>query len=278
MGQAMKTYLEHLLESDREYHFRIKSIEPLTDEMMERLERVLGKYELRDISGPTKTIIQEHPLDFYDIHNAEVYIVDATLGVPQSSYILQQELRSNLKISENHIVVRGDNEPLEVETQRRIMDKEIGDEADKKGLTKASLLDTESVYPEDEHSVPGETFYGDEYNSEFLNTLAKVSATRKEGIEEPEEGLFDWLRNDVGDDTQVADDNDFNKDIEGAPKSVPWWKAKEIDVEDEDLEIRRAPQQNLDDDHEEKHVQHEDGKKKRKTLSAKSKKVRKEDV
>lgn len=270
----MKTYLEHLMESDREYHFRIKSIEPLTAEMMERLERVLSKYELRDISGPTKTIIQEHPLDFYDIQNAEVYIVDATVGVPQSSYILQQELRANLHISENSLVVRGDNEPLETETQRRQMDAKIRDEADKKGLTKASLLDTNEIYPESEYSVDGESFYGDEYNSKFLNTLAQISATRKEGIEEPAKGLFDWMRNDVGDDTQIADDNDFNASIEDAPRVVPWWAAKNK-VENEELDRKRAPQENLDDDYQEKNVEFEDIAKKRKTISAKSDKVRK---
>lgn len=271
----MKTYLEHLLESDREYHFRIKTVEPLDDEMMERLERVLSKYELRDISGPSKTIVQNHPLDFYDINNAEVYIVDATLGVAQSSYIIQQEIRANLGISENHVVVRGDNEPLEVETQRREMDKKIRDEANEKGYTKASLLDTEEVYPESEHGPDGAIFYGNTYNSEFLNTLAQVAASRKEGIEEPQEGLFDWLDHDLGDPNVIADDNTFNANIEDAPRSVAWWNAKNTDVENEELERKRAPQSNLDDDSEEKHKEFVTDKMKRKTLSAKSDSVRK---
>lgn len=271
----MKTYLEHLMESDREYHYRIKTIEPLEDYLVEKLERVLIKYDLRSLVGPTKTIIQEHPLDFYDISNAEVYIVDVVLGIPQSSYILQQEIRSNLHIPEKYIVVRAANEPLEVETQRQIMNKKIKDDAKEKGLTRGSLLSTDEDYAEADHSISGDTFYGDEYNSEFLQTLAQVSATRSDGIVEPKNGLFNWLHNEVGDDTQIADDSDFNKDIEGAPKSVPWWKAKNTDVEDEELEQMRSSQGNFDNDHEEKHIEFKDDKNTRKTISAKSSKVRK---
>lgn len=275
MGLQMKTYLEHLLESDREYHFRIKTIEKLDDELMVKLERILSKYELRDITGPSKTIVQNHPLDFYDISNAEVYIVDATLGVPQSSYILQQEIRAALGISENYVVVRGDNEPLEIETQRRMMDKDIRDEAEKKSFKKSSLLDTEEIYPESEHSIDGSTFYGNEYNSRFLNALAQVSASRKEGIEEPEEGLFDWLNHAIGDKDVLADDNTFNNDIEDAPRSVAWWNAKNKDVENKDLERKKAPQDNLDNDFEEKFTKFTDNKMNKKTLSAKSSSVRK---
>lgn len=269
----MKTYLEHLMESDREYHFRIKSVVPLTDGMMEKIERVLTKYELRDIQGPTKTIIQHNPLDFYNIDNAEVYIVDAVVGVAQSSYILQQELRGVLGISENYIVVRGDNDPLEVESQRRDMAVSINSEAEKSGLKKASLLGTDEKYPEADHSISGDTFYGDRYNSEFLETLAQVAASRPSTLAEPKNGLFDWL-NAVTDELQVADDNAFNANIKGAPKSVAWWEAKKTDVENDELELRRSLAGNFDNDFEEKHLEYENSKKERKTISAASKKVR----
>ncbi len=269
----MKTYLEYLLESDREYHFRIKSIEPLEEDEMDRLERVLRKYELRDITGPRKTIIQEHPMDFYNIQNAEVYIVDAVLGVPQSSYILQQELRENLGVTEGYLVVRGDNDPLEIETQRRNMDREIRDQVEKGEFRKAALLDTEPGYPESEYGVDGKELFGTEYNSKFLNTLAQVSATRENGIVEPKNGLFNWLEKDIDRDNEELKKANYDEKIVGPHIVVPWWKAK--NVEDGDLEVRRSVEGNLDDDYEEKHVHYIDASGKRKTISSKSDRIRK---
>ncbi|NJO62839.1 MAG: hypothetical protein HC836_32830 [Richelia sp. RM2_1_2] len=267
----MKTFLEHLFESDKEYHFRIKTIVPLDDAMLDRVERVLRKYELRDFKGPTKTIFQDHPLDFSDISAAEVFIIDVVIGVPQSSYILQQELRDALSISEKFIVVRGDNEPLEVETQRMRMQKEIANQANEKGLKKSSLLDTDSTYSESEFEADGAQFFGNEHVSKFLNTLATVASSRNSPVVEPKSGLFNWLKDAPKADVEL-DDTTFNTNIQDAPKVVPWWKVKS---ESNALEDNVSIQGNLDDDSEERHVNYLNQRGTKKVLSSKSDNMRK---
>jgi len=245
-----KTFIEHLIESDREYSYRIKSVVDFDDTQMEKLERLVQKYELRDMESPRKTIIQDHPLDFPDVNHAEVYIIDIVTGVPVSSYILQQEIRENLKVPEKFIVVRSENDPLEIETEKMLAMKDMRDEAEKKGLERDALLSTSSVYVEDENSVPGEEMYGDIYNKRFLDTLAQISATRSpEFIENKGTGIFSWLNNEVDDVPEIMTDDSFNsgKEYEYAPKPTPWWKASSVDHRlHDDLSLGTAG--NFDDD------------------------------
>ena len=45
--------------------------------VVDSIETALEKYELKSLSKPKKTPIQEHPMDFQTINNAEVHIMDA---------------------------------------------------------------------------------------------------------------------------------------------------------------------------------------------------------
>lgn len=253
-----KTYLEHLMESDKEYHFRIKTIEPIDEDRMAKIEHILSKYELRDITAPERTIIQNHPLDFHDIQNAEVWMVDAVTGVPVSSYILQQELRANLKMPEKFVVVRSDNDPLELETQRLNAEDDMREKAEEKSLNRASLLDTDEVYPEDdlEDALKGEDMFGDNYNSKFLQTLAKVSADRKPETIDPKSGMFDWLESDVKEAPTTMTADDFNAEQESV-KPVAWWDAGKYEA-DTETEKRLSPEGNFDDDAKVHHNRYED--------------------
>jgi hypothetical protein len=244
----MKTFLQHLMESDRAFTYRLKFACDLSKDNIEQIKNLLTKYELREFVGPKKTIIQENPLDFPDLRNVEVTIVDIVTGAPISPYILQQELRTNLKFNEKFIVVKSENDPLEIETKRVLANKDIDAEAAKKHLENASLLNITEVYPEDELSIPGKELYGNEYNAAFLNTLATVAATRKEEVIQPKSPLFDYL-----DIKTPEEDNDFNKDIVDAPKVVPWWKAKTVKT------IDRAPSGNFDDEGQTVHKLYKDG-------------------
>lgn len=241
-----KTFYHYLMESDREYFFRIKSIEEIDAEKMDIIERLLTKYELRDITAPQKTVIQDHPLDFYEIQNAEVWWVDVVTGVPVSSYVLQQELRANLKIPEKFIVVRTDNDPLEVETERLRALKDMENEAEDKNLQDRSLLSTDSEYQEGDSSVEGDHLYGNEYNQEFLNTLARVSADRSNHVVNPKEGLFNWLESDVTESPEVMTADNFNDDVDSV-KPVAWWNAKGDKAKSETSKLR-GPDGNFDDD------------------------------
>ena len=219
MKKSLRVYLE---EAEKEYHFRVKTILDIGDKT-DILERVLRKYDLKDMGQPRKTIVQEHPLDFQDISNAEVWIVDVVLGIPTSFYILEQELRRELGIPEKYIVVKTDNDPLEIETQRINAANEAEKEAEEKGLQKKSLLSVMSEYPEYEESKKsGEELYGDEYNKSFLSDLAKIASERKSEKYNAPSGLTDW-EDMVEEYPFTGPDDDFNFEFKDVPQPVKRW-------------------------------------------------------
>jgi len=238
----MKSFKHYLLESNREYHYRIKTVVEMNDDRLDRVERLLQKYNLMDISNPKKTLMQRHPLDFQDLDHAEVWIVDVVTGLPVSAYILQQEIRTVLEISETFVIVRTDNDPLEVETEMRNAIDDINDQGKKLGLDKNTLMNT-TGYLDSEMGLDGKTFYGDEYNNKLRDYLANISATRKPEVKSSP--LFDFVKGNEK--PENADANDFNKDIKDAPKSVPWWE-RMSDIDFNDVEKKVSPEGNFDDD------------------------------
>lgn len=207
--------------SDKKYHYRVKTVIELDDDAISRIERAIAKYVPLDIGQVEKTIFQRNPLDFPGIENREVYIVDITLEYPASSYILQQELRFALNIPEKFIVVRGENEPTEVENQRLNAEADMTEEAEAKGLTRDAMLNN-SDYPEGK-DVDGKDYYGDEYNSRLTGYLAKVAAERKAKAEVVAPNApkpFKWLEQEP-----KQDSADFNANVKGAAPSASNRKA-----------------------------------------------------
>jgi len=178
MADVGKSFKDYINANHREYHVRIKTVSPLDDDAMGYIERVLQKYVPIDITAPVKTIMQKHPLDFTDIRNAEVWIVDVVTELPASAYVLQQELKLALALPEKYIVVRAANDPLEVETQRMNANDEIDMEAMEQGLSPASRLSINDSYDDDELGELEHPAYGDEYNKRFLEVLAQVAEER----------------------------------------------------------------------------------------------------
>jgi hypothetical protein len=132
--------IKYLAESERTYHYRIKTVFELDDAAMDQIERVLAKYVPVDIKAVKKTIIQKNPLDFPNVDAAEVYILDIALQLPASGYVLAQEIKLALAIPDKFVVVRSSNDPTSLETDRLNAEKDIHDQAEKKGLLHASLL------------------------------------------------------------------------------------------------------------------------------------------
>lgn len=206
--------------SDKKYHYRVKTVIELDDDAMSRIERAIAKYVPVDISSVEKTIFQRNPMDFPGIENREVYIVDITLEYPASSYILQQELKMALNIPEKFIVVRGENEPTEVENQRLNAEADMTEEADKAGLTRDALLNN-ADYPEGDE-VDATQYYGDEYNSRLTSYLAKIASERDNTVIAPNAPKpFAWLAQEP-----KQDETDFNASVKGSVPSASNRKAK----------------------------------------------------
>jgi hypothetical protein len=175
----------------------------MDDHFIATLKEALFKYDVKSVSAPKKLRAQPTPMDFREFSMAEIYIVDIETAVPASSYVLAVEIRQALQLSDNKLVVRGENEPIELEAQKI---EEIHKDDEYK-----SVLDNPTYEGEDQ---PKEVAYGDAYNKKFLNYLAQKKAdTEVETIPAVEEvkktNKFKWLAKK---DTAVADD--FNKDFD----------------------------------------------------------------
>lgn len=199
----MKSFYHYLAESAKIYKYRVKTVVQIDDQFVATLQHALFKYDIKSVGKSKKLMAQRVPLDFGEFPMAEIYILDIETGVPASSYILATELRQALQLQENMLVVRGENEPIEIEAQKI-------EEIHKDDEHLALLNDPEFS----EAQQPKEVAYGDAYNKKFLNFLAQKKADKEAisvpAIEEVKKvSKFNWL-NKI--DTTVADD--FNAHLD----------------------------------------------------------------
>ena len=164
------------MESEKEYKFRLKlAIEP-TSEMVSLLEKSMVKFGLKSLSEPKKTIIQAKPMDFTNLTNTELWIMDGVCSYPITPQILEQFVSDSLRIPMNEIRVIGPDHPGELDQDNLVKNREEL-EASKKltpeeKMAKSRLMDSEY---KDSPKVTTTDYYGDEYNKKLV---AKV----KEGI------------------------------------------------------------------------------------------------
>ena len=164
METNMSMFKQYLQENFKEYHYRIKTIVPLEGEHLDMIESILRKYDVKSVSKVVKTPLQAHPLEFYEETNKEVYILDVVTGMPLSTFILQNELVDALNTYEKALLVRGANDPIEMQTQ------EILDRQDKDYEVK---LSTSPDYLKSEESDEPPAF-GDDFNQEMLSSMARA--------------------------------------------------------------------------------------------------------
>lgn len=227
---------------EKEYHFRIKSLVDLS-ERMDELTRVLEKYDVKEISKPMKTIFQKHPLDFSEFDAAEVWIVDVVTRFPITTYVLMLDIAASLDISENFIIVRSDNEPSEVESNKLVAIADI--EAKEVPFVPSPVLSTDPLYPE--NSLDGALIVGNEYNGKFLDFLSQQASVRIEkSVVKTGSGLFAWIEANPD---EHADSGDFNAHIEGAPQVKNRWDHKTDSPKDtRNIDKFITHHGNLDDD------------------------------
>jgi hypothetical protein len=186
----MKSFYEYLAESTKIYQYRVKTVVPVDASVLKRIEKCLSKYDVVKVQKPRKTIVQKAPKDFPNIKEGEVYIIQIETRMPASSYLMQQELCGELNINNEFLVVRGVNEPTEldaVDLEQKLDAKEAGDK-DGEALLDQNEYEEANLYPSVE--------YGDEYNKHLLGYLAKVAAERdgKKLAPKDEAHLFGWLK------------------------------------------------------------------------------------
>ena len=208
----MKTFKEYLAESQRVFRTRIKTVVPVDDHFIARLEQFLQRYHVLSVGKPQKTILQRRPLDFPNAQNTEVYIIDCEFGTPVSSYVLRTELPSFMGIQFNDIVVRNENEPVELNYQEIDQVENIKDQAAKKDLHPDSLLSTDSNYHASEFTADGQNYYGNSYTGRLLAVLDAETEHEPQKVD-AHAPLFGWL--DMPKEQEpVQPDQDFNADVD----------------------------------------------------------------
>lgn len=218
----MKTLDDYIMKHKKEHKFRIKfAFEPKPVDR-DRLERHLRKYELIEVGPISKTIFQTNPIDFSDIRNTEIWIMDIVLGFPVPSYIVKEEIRQLFKVSDKFIVVRGENDPLlgqadELETDEEHKADHIPDEDKKK---KAKLMDP---YYDEEEKVESSDFYGDAYNDEMLKVFREEKAKLDSRYAKYDYPAGTGLFPDAPKDSGVKDDKGPTKETTA---SSPKWRNK----------------------------------------------------
>lgn len=204
----------YLAESEKTYRYRIKTVVPVDATMIASVEAHMKRYNLISVSKLSKTILQKQPLDFSSVQNREVFMLDIELGLPVSSYVIQRELVGVLGIPGDYMVVRGENDPMEIQTDIANQQAAIDAQAEKKGLTPAALLTTNPDYPDADQTVDGQNYYGDAYNGRLLGYLKELSDKRQEEqkVDAPAP-LFKWL-----DMPKPEKAEDFNADLKADQK------------------------------------------------------------
>jgi len=161
----MSTLLEYLESVKKQHKVRIKLACGCSNEILDKIERHLEKYDVEQVTAPQKTILQKRPLDFPQLDQAEVYIIDFTANLPVSLQQLHSELAVMLRVPEGLIVVRSPEDPRETQ-----------DEAGKTLATEPLLTAELTATPAKE-----ETF-GDKFNTSLLKELKALSDKRKEDL------------------------------------------------------------------------------------------------
>jgi hypothetical protein len=148
----MKNLFEYVNEVKKEYQWKLKFIVPVTAEMVDKIESLLAKFDVKKVSQPKKTILQGRPLDFADAGPSEVYMMDVVCEMPGTREAIREVLASGLKLNLSQVVVRSPNEPLETDREQA----EPKDDA-------KPLLGSDYEKTEDPKKV-----YGDEYNQKMV--------------------------------------------------------------------------------------------------------------
>lgn len=168
----MKSFKQYLTESKKQYNYRVKlAIEP-SDDLLDKMERHLAKYDVESVGSAKKLMLQSVPYDFPQLRGYEIYVVDFTTQRPASAYQIQTELQNICSVSDGYMKVRSQDEPLERQEQESLEQTE----------QEATSILADSEYSEAE-KIDGEDYYGDKYNAKFVQELLALRKNKeKDGV------------------------------------------------------------------------------------------------
>lgn len=141
----MKTFVQYLTENQKTYEFRIKVACDDPTPHMDKLENALEAYGLDSISKPKRLPISESNVDFPNIKNAQIWLMDAVLKYPAGSEQIRAIIAERAQfpqhcvnvVPRNHPEVlwrEGEGELREYKAGESVLDKPYEDNPEGKKL------------------------------------------------------------------------------------------------------------------------------------------------
>lgn len=163
---TMKTFRQYLSESKKVYNFKIKVAGDLPENFMKDFKTRMDRCGIITLDEQSRTPVQALPIDFPELKNMEVNIIEFVTEYPITAPEISKELLE-MGITEQHFRVRGSGEPSE-------MDQAVFDQLVGFGMI-------ESPAPTDA-KVDHKDYFGNDFNHNFLKELAKTAKeSKKEG-------------------------------------------------------------------------------------------------
>lgn len=108
----MKSLKDYLTESKKTWNFKIKVAGDLPEKFESTLKSVLSKWDVT-LGEKTTTPVQKLPLDFPQLENKEVHIIEVTANYPVTSTEITSAIQETTHLTGACFVVRGCCEPTE---------------------------------------------------------------------------------------------------------------------------------------------------------------------
>lgn len=223
---------EFITESfNKEYGYRIKIAADCGADHMDRLEKILQKYDLVSASPWKRTPIQENPMEFVRAKGvkfvSEVCSTDIILKYPINEKILEVYLAANMGFDFDRVLTYAVKEPRRLESDNAAERTEYNKDR-QEDMEEARLMDEDQAHYEMQNEELDEdlSLYGEEYNKKFLDMLAKVKAEKGEN----------YFRNYPTKD-EISGDNlrPLYDTITGTAHGGHSPEAKEVSVNDQNM-------------------------------------------
>ena len=108
----MRTLRQYISETEKKYGFRAKIAQELTKEGLEKLQKVLGRWNLEAISEPKHLPVSEDHTGFLHLKATDIYMIDMVIQYPATPAEIQAAIHEATQISLSRILVLTPNQEI----------------------------------------------------------------------------------------------------------------------------------------------------------------------
>jgi len=108
----MRTLRQYISETEKKYGFRAKIAQELTKEGLEKLQKVLGRWNLEAISEPKHLPVSEDHTGFLHLKATDIYMIDLVIQYPATPAEIQAAIHEATQISLSRILVLTPNQEI----------------------------------------------------------------------------------------------------------------------------------------------------------------------